>query len=387
MGRVIIGMDPHKRSATIEIINDREKILGRGRYATDHDGYREMLTAGRRHRDRIWAVEGCAGIGKHLAQRLVADGETVVDVPAKLSARARVFATGQGRKTDPVDAHSVAVAALRTNGLRTVAADDATVALRLLVDRRDGLGRARTDTINRIHKLLLELLPGGAKKFLSAPQARTLLNTIRPRDIVGRTRRQLTAELITELAVIDKKIKTVKAQLNELLDDTGTTLRQLNGIGPSGAARLIGDITDIARFATPGHFASWNGTAPIDASSGDQERHRLSRAGNRRINRALHIMAVVQLRNDTPGRAYYRRKLAAGKTPMEALRALKRRLSDVVYKQMVNDAKAARTGPGGHPGATSQSSAASPIPTADSSDQSQPGPATNEPRTQPPATH
>jgi transposase len=280
----------------------------------------------------------------------------------------------------------VAVVALRTNGLRPLTADDTTVAPRLFVDRRDGLGRARTDTINRIHKLLLELLPGGAKKFLSAPQARTLLNTVRPRDIAGRTRRQLASELITELVAIDKKIKAANAQLIELGETTGNTLRQLNGIGPSGAARLIGDIGDIARFATAGHFASWNGTAPIDASSGDQQRHRLSRAGNRRINRVLHIMAIVQLRHDTEGRAYYRRKCAAGKTPMEAIRALKRRLSDVVYKQMVNDAKKVRTGPGGHSGATLTSSAASSTPTTGTSDQSQPGPVTHQTRTPPSPT-
>ncbi|HZM79370.1 MAG TPA: transposase [Candidatus Limnocylindrales bacterium] len=171
------------------------------------------------------------------------------------------------------------------------------------------------------------------------------------------------------------------ARLTVLVTDTGSKLRQLNGIGPSGAARLIDDIADIARFATAGHFASCNGTAPIDASSGGQQRHRLSRAGNRRINPVLHIMAIVQLRHDTEGRAYYRRKLAAGKTPMEAMRALKRRLSDVVYKQMVNDAKAARTGLGGHSGATVQSSAASSIPTAGTSDQSQPRPATHQPTT------
>ncbi|HEX8347289.1 MAG TPA: transposase, partial [Actinoplanes sp.] len=153
MGQVIIGMDPHKRSATIEIIDDREKILAHGRFGTERDGYQAMLKLGRQHKDRIWAVEGCNGIGKHIAQRLVADGETVVDVPAKLSARVRVFDTGQGRKTDPVDAHSVAVAALRSNGLRQVAVDDATVALRLLVDRRDTLGHARTDLLIRIHKL------------------------------------------------------------------------------------------------------------------------------------------------------------------------------------------------------------------------------------------
>jgi transposase len=220
-------------------------------------------------------------------------------------------------------------------------------ALRLLADRRDGLGRARTDIVCRLHALLLELMPGGAKKDLSAAQARALLNTVRPRDIVGRTRRQLASDLITELAVIDKKIKAADRQLTDLVDATGSTLQDLPGIGPSGAARLIGEIADITRFADRGHFASWNGSAPLDACSGEHTRHRLSRAGNRRINRVLHIMAVVHRRHDTEGRALYRRKLAAGKTSMEAMRCLKRRLSDQVYKQMIKDATAAGTGPGG----------------------------------------
>jgi transposase len=304
-----------------------------------------------------------------------------VDVPAKLSARARVFATGQGRKTDPVDARSVAVVALRTPGLRQVIVDDTTVALRLLVDRRDQLGRARTEVVSRLHHLLLELVPGGAKQFLSAQQARALLGTVRPRDVVGKTRRWLACELIHELVTIDKKITIANQELTELVASTGSRLQQLHGIGPSGAARLLGDIGDIARFTSRAHFASWNGTAPIDASSGDQNRHRLSRAGNRRINRALHIMAIVQLRHDTEGRRYYRRKLAAGKTPMEALRALKRRLSDVVYRQMVADAKRLRTGPGGHTGATLTSSAADPNPMIDTSDKSLPGPAKPQPKT------
>jgi transposase len=208
---------------------------------------------------------------------------------------------------------------------------------------------------------------------------------VRPRDIVGRTRRHLASELITELAVIDKKIKAADKQLTELVQATGSGLQNLNGIGPSGAARLLGDVADINRFASRGHFASWNGTAPIDASSGDQQRHRLSRAGNRRINRVLHIMAVVQLRHDTEGRAYYRRKVAAGKTNMEAMRCLKRRLSDLVYKQMIKDANAG-TGPGGQPGTTLQSSVADPFPTAGTSDQSLPGPAPHHPRTPAPAT-
>jgi transposase len=281
-----------------------------------------MLRAGRRFGDRVWAIEGCNGAGRHIAHRLVADGETVMDVPAKLSAQVRVFATGNGRKTDPVDAHSVALAALRSPSLVIVEVSPDLVVLGLLADRRDELGRARTQTINRIHRLLLELLPGGAKKFLSAAQARALIAATRPRDIAGKTRRKLVAELITELEAIDRKIKACKKEIQVLLEAQGSTLLQLRGIGPSGAARLLADVGNIHRFASRDHFASWNGTAPLDASSGQQQRHRLSRAGNRRINRTLHIMAIVQLRNPTEGRAYYDARKAAGKTSMEAMRCL-----------------------------------------------------------------
>ncbi len=385
MSRVVIGMDPHKRSATIEAIDEREKALAQGRFSTDTEGYQQMLAAGRAFNDRVWAVEGCSGIGRHIAQRLVADGEPVLDVPPKLSARVRVFDTGQGRKTDPVDAHSVAVAGLRSRSLRTVTPDDVTVVVRLLADRRDELGRARTDIISRIHHLLLELIPGGAKKFLTRGQASYLLRTAPPpKNIVAKTRHDLARELIEELTLIDAKIRAADKQLRQLVTEHGSSLTELYGIGPSGAARLIGDIGDIHRFRTAAHFASWNGTAPLEASSGDQRRHRLSRAGNRRINRVLHTMAVVQLRRDTPGRAYYRRRLTEGKTTMEALRALKRHLSDVVYRRMLHDAKtrgAGETGPGGHSGATLQSSADGLIPTTASSDKSQPGPATKKPKT------
>jgi transposase len=158
----------------------------------------------------------------------------------------------------------------------------------------------------------------------------------------------------------------------------------LFGVGPAGAARILADVGDVARFPDRNHFASWTGTAPLDASSGDQIRHRLSRAGNRRLNHVLHIAAIVQIRHDTEGRAYYRRKLAEAKTPMEALRCLKRRLSDAVYRQLTTDAAAeirdavnnAEAGPGGHSGASSQSSAADlSTPVIGSSDQPQPEPA------------
>ncbi|WP_239178074.1 IS110 family transposase, partial [Actinoplanes octamycinicus] len=228
--------------------------LGTGRYGTDTGGYQAMLAAGRRHRDRVWAVEGCNGIGRHVAQRLVADGETVLDVPAKLAAKARTFDTGHGRKTDPHDAHHIAVTALRTPDLRRVHADGATVALRLLADRRDQLGVARTETVNRLHQLLLELIPGGAKKNLTTDQARALLErvSVPAGDIAAITRHQLAAELIDELTVLDARMKTATRQLKTVLATTGTQLMSLNGIGPSGAARLLGDIGDIHRFPTRG---------------------------------------------------------------------------------------------------------------------------------------
>jgi transposase len=380
VGRVIIGVDPHKLSATIEVLDDRERVLAQARFGTDRGGYRQMLTAARRWPERIWAVEGSNGIGRHMAQRLVADGEQVVDVPAKLSARARVFSTGQGRKTDATDAHSIAVVALRSSDLQTVAVDGDLVALRLLADRRDELAGARTRTVSRLHRLLLELIPAGAPRFLSAAQAKALLATVRPRDVAGRTRRQLAVELLADIVRLDRKLKDSEQRLSEAVTATGSGLVDLYGIGPVGAARILGDVGNVARFRSRAHFASWTGTAPIDASSGQQVRHRLSRAGNRRINRVLHIMAIVQLRNDTEGRAYYRRKVAAGKTQMEALRCLKRRLSDVVYRQLVADTeRLPEAGPGGQAGATLTSSAAGSTPTASSSEKSLPGPASQQP--------
>jgi transposase len=380
--RVVIGMDPHKRSATIEVMTGEETIVGGGRFGTGRDGYAAMTTYAKQWPNRIWAVEGCQGIGRHIANRLLADGEQVVDVPPKLSARARVFTTGQGRKTDATDAHSVALVGTRMAGLRPVVDDEQLAVLRILADRRRSLGEDHTRMISQLHQLLLELIPGGAKKDLSAAQAKALLATVRPRDAAGRTRRRVAAELIGDLQRIYQRTKAADKELKQLLAATGSTLMDLHGIGPSGAARLLVEVGDITRFPTRAHFASWNGTAPIDASSGDQVRHRLSRAGNRQINRVLHIMAVVQLRNRTDGRAYFDRRTAAGKTSMEAMRCLKRRLSDIVYRQMADDAiAAAATGPGGHQGTSPDSSVTSSHPHAGSSEKSLPGPAEPQPRT------
>jgi transposase len=218
----------------------------------------------------------------------LADGEQVVDVPPKLSARARVFATGQGRKTDATDAHSVALVGTRMAGLRPVVNDEQLAVLRILIDRRRSLGEDHTRMVAQLHQLLLELISGGAKKNLSAAQAKAMLAKVRPRDAVGKARRRVAAELISDLERVYRRSKDADKELKELVTSTGTTLMDLHGIGLSGAARLLVEVGDITRYPNRAHFASWNGTAPIDASSGDQVRHRLSRAGNRQINRVLH---------------------------------------------------------------------------------------------------
>ena len=295
------------------------------------------------------------------------------------SARARLLDTGHNRKTDAHDAHAVAVVAVRTKTLRVLAYDADLEVLRMLVDRRDELSKAKVQCINRLHRLLSELVPGQGKKDLTALQAKAILAAARPRDPVRKTSKRLALEQLAEMVAIQAKMKASSKELKVLVLARGSHLMDLTGVGPVVAARILADVGDVARFADRNRFASWTGTAPLDASSGEQIRHRLSRAGNRKANHVIHIAAVNQIRLDTPGRAYYQRKLAAGKTRSEAMRCLKRRISDAIYRQLRADALAATTvkvdaSPGGHRGASHESSAAGFHPHTDTSDQPLPGP-------------
>ena len=371
MAGVVIGVDPAKRSHTIEVISAGEKVLATGRFENTNDGYRAMRALGKRWPTRVWAVEGASGVGRQLAQRLLSDGERVLDVPSKLSTRVRAMDTGHGRKNDPADAHAVAVVGLRTADLRQVTVDDQMVSLRLLSARRRDLVRSRTQAVNRLHQMLMELIPAGAPKDLSATAAKALIAKVRPRDVAGKARRQIAVDLIDDVVVADRKLKSIEASITAAVAASGTTLSTIVGIADITAAVILGEVGDVARFATADAFASYTGTAPLEVSSGEITRHRLSRAGNRRLNSALHTAALANKHHDPRGRAYYQKKIDAGKGKEGSLRCLKRRLSDVVFRTLVED-QAVRN-PGGQMGATLTSSAADLIPMANTSEKPQPG--------------
>ena len=254
--QVIIGVDPHKMPVTFEARDSREILRATGRFGTDARGYRLLVAYAQQWPERVWAVEGANGIGRPLAQRLLAGGERVLDVPAKLAARARVSGTGQGRKTDPADAHAIVMVALRDKGLRELAAGPGLTVLRLLCDRRDELSRARAQALNRMHRLFAELVPGGAPVKKSAAQYQALLATVRPRDLPGKTRRRMAAEELAGIERLDAKLKAMKAELKAAVLACGSHLMDIHGIGPAGAARILADVGDVARFPNRGHFAS-----------------------------------------------------------------------------------------------------------------------------------
>jgi transposase len=285
----------------------------------------------------LLAVEGAHGVGRALAQRLVGDGEQVLDVPAKLAARLRVLSVGHGRKSDPDDAVSVAVAARNVPALRQVRVEDQATVLHLLTRRRQDLVQTRTQAINRLHRLLVDLVPGGARRNLTAKQATALLAAVMPAGQPAVTRWQLAADLIADVRQLEQRIASVEARIKTAVAQANTSLVQLFGVGPVLAATFLGAVGDVHRFPTKHHFAAHTGTAPLEASSGQVIRHRLSRSGDRKLNHALYMMAMVQVRRPSAGQAYYRRKRAEGKSPKEALRWLKRRLSDAVYRCLLAD--------------------------------------------------
>ena len=334
---ITIGIDPHKTTLTAVVLSPDGTVLASTRLPVNAATPAELLAFAKAWPERQWAVEGAAGLGLGIAQRLLAHGQDVLDVPATLSARARLLSPGQGRKTDVTDAQAIALVAQHNTRLRRVEPEDPTTVIRLVSDHRDDLVREHTSGMNRLHRLLRDLIPGGAKTGLSSRQAAALLRGVRPATATATTRKQLARELITGLRALESRIKALTDQLTTLVFQSGSALVEIPGVAAVVAAKIIGHTGDVARFPDAHHFASFNGTAPIDASSGEQTRHRLSRRGDRQLNAAIHVIAIYQISHPGPGRDYYRKKLAQSKTPKEARRALKRRLSDIVYRRLTSD--------------------------------------------------
>ena len=380
MVAVMIGVDPHKGSHTAVAIGAAEEPLGELRVRASAAQAERLVAWAAAWPERTWAVEGAGGLGHLLAQQLVAAGERVLDVQPKLGARVRLLAAGDTNKNDPNDARSVAVAALRSTARREVRPDGHTAVLKVWSKRHRDLGRTRTQVACRLHAVLCELVPGGLSKDITAAQAARVLESAQPSGAVALARCELAAEFIGDLRRIDAQMRGTRQKLTAAVRATGTTTTGIFGVGPVIAAIVIGCVADVSRFASRDHFAAYNGTAPIEVSSGNRKIYRLSRRGNRRLNHAIHMAAITQIRyRHSDGRAYYDRKIAEGKTHKEALRSLKRRISDAIFARLQADARqveaAARTeGPGGQPGNDSVASAAGSHPGHRLFGQATPGP-------------
>jgi len=336
---VIIGIDPHKASHTAVAIDGVEDELGRIRVRATRRQVDQLIAWAEPFEKRTWAIESAGGLGYLLAQQLVAQGEEVLDVPATLASRVRVLATGRSDKNDPNDARSVAVAALRSPNLHIVGASDHRAVLRLLAKRNLDIGNHRIRVVCRLHAALQELSPGGLGKEMYASDVERLLGDLSPATSVEQVRLELATELLDDLRRLDAQLKASHRRIRRAVKASGTSLTEVFGIGPIIACMVIGYTGDVRRFADRDHFASYNGTAPVEMSSGGRTVHRLSQRGNRHLNHAVHLAAVCQIRQPhSEGRAYFDRKVAEGKTKKEALRSLKRQVSNTVYRHLILDA-------------------------------------------------
>lgn len=335
----VIGVDPHKGSHTAAALTSTEEVMAEVRVDADAKQLDGLLEWAEPFSPRRWAVEGAGGTGALLARQLVAVGEEVVDVPATLSARVRLLDRGRSAKTDAHDARATAIVALRHANLRRVVVEEHDAVLRLLADRHHDLVAHRTRVVCRLHALLAQLREGGASQGLSADRAAQILRRLRPVGAADVERKRQCTEHLVELRRLDAQLVELRKRTVQAVAESETTVTEVHGVGPLMAAVIVGHTGGVSRFPTSGHFARFNGTAPIDASSGEVKRHRLNPRGNRRLNHALHVAAVTQVAHDTPGRRFYLRKIAEGHSRREALRALKRRISDAVYRQLVADAE------------------------------------------------
>ena len=337
---VIIGVDPHKATHHVVAVSDDEHELAQVSVRACRTQTTRLVSWAAPFASRTWAIEGADGLGYLLSQQLVAAGERVVDVPATLAARTRVLGTGRSNKNDPNDARAVALTALRHHDLREVRPVGHSEMLRLLAKRNKDIGDQRTRLVGRMHALLVELAPGGIAKEINASDVDAFLTRVSPTSPVEQVRFELAVELLDDIRRLDAQLKESHKRIRTAVTASSTSLTEVFGIGPVLAAMLIGYTGDIDRFRSRDHYAAYNGTAPTEFSSGGRVVHRVSTRGNRQLNHAIHMAAICQMRHPgSSGRVYVDRKVAEGKTKREAIRSLKRHISNTVYRHLVADAR------------------------------------------------
>jgi transposase len=335
---VTLGVDAHKRSHTIVAIDANGRELGHRTVVATPDGHREALRWARRWSERVWAIEDCRHVSRRLEADLVRAGEHVLRVPPRLMAGARRSARQPG-KSDPIDALAVARVVLREPDLPVAHLDGPERDLRLLVDHREDLVGERTRAQNRLRWHLHELCPGQAPAAGALSRKHVLQALEDHLAARSGTVARLALDLVRRIRELTCSINALAAEITRVARRLTPRLLALVGCGELTAAKLLGEIADVRRFRSRAAFARHNGTAPIPVASGDARRVRLNRGGNRQINAALHRIALTQLHLAPAARAYVERRMRAGNTKTEAIRALRRRLSDEVYRRLTLDAR------------------------------------------------
>jgi transposase len=325
-----IGIDTHKATLAACAVDERGAAVAEREFSNDPAGHRGLATwADSISPGALIGIEGSATYGAALARCLLAGGLTVREVPPHLSRRERIH-TRRAGKSDPGDALAIARVTLRETSLPPVRVDDASRELQMLVEARDDLVSEATRVRNRLHADLLVLMPGYQQHAARLVGVRQLAWARRALARRPELQARLARERLARLLAVGRQIRALEAEIAVRV--AGHPLLSLPGVGPLVAAKLLGEVGDPSRFRSPDAFAAFAGAAPIPASSGQVQRMRLNRGGNRQLNRALYTIALVQAGYHPPAKALLSRKRAEGKSWREALRCLKRHLARRVYR-------------------------------------------------------
>lgn len=342
---IVIGIDSHKHTHTAVAVDGTGRKLAERTVGTTSTSHLELVRWAARFADRTWALEDCRHLSRRLSTDLLVAGEGVVRVPPKLMAGARRSSREPG-KSDPIDALAVARAALRED-LPGATLDGPDREVRLLVDHREDLVAERTRAQNRLRWHLHELDPG--HEPVARGLDRTVVLAVLERDLAAApgTVGRIARELVVRIRELTATINGLEREIGRLVADLAPSLLALTGCGPLTAAKLVGETAGIGRFRSRAAFARHNGSAPLPVWSGNTIRHRLSRTGNRQLNVALHRIAITQLQREGPGRTYLEHRRSQGDTKTEAIRALRRRISDEIFRRMRHDEAARTASPSG----------------------------------------